>query len=326
MLARRFAPLGRGVVAGAVGPEGEAFFCAGDALGPGTIFEIGSITKTLTATLLAGMVAEGEVAADDPIDRFLPRAARPGAYRGRRITLRDLATHTSGLPRLPRNLLAGALLHWRDPCAGYTEADLERALGRSSATRHTGRRYRYSNFGFAVLGHVLARAASCDYGTLVAERVCRPLGMHETWLRVPEADRQRRAGGHRWGWPVPDWHLCALAGAGGLRSTAADLLRFLGANLAPERTPLRAALEAAQAAWHRIGPGAAIGLGWPHRTEGGRRLTWHHGATGGFLGVVAFDRAAGVGVVALTNSVPLIGMPLDGAAFAALRELSGGSR
>jgi CubicO group peptidase (beta-lactamase class C family) len=122
---------------------------------------------------------------------------------------------------------------------------------------------------------------------------------------------------------VPGWHLGALAGAGGLRSTVADMLRYLRANLAPERTPLRGALESAQRDWHRIGPDRTIGLAWPHRLRPGRRLTWHHGATGGFLSVIAFDRAAGAGVIALANSGPLFGMPLDRAAFAALHDLEG---
>jgi D-alanyl-D-alanine-carboxypeptidase/D-alanyl-D-alanine-endopeptidase len=336
LLARRFQPLVerrrlRGVVAAAITPAGQAVACYG-AAGPtgtrldlATIFEIGSITKTFTALLLASMVEDGEVALDAPIRSFLPWGMAPRPYRGREITLLDLATHTAGLPRLPRNLLVPALLSWCNPCAAYTAGHLEQALAHTSATARIGSQYRYSNFGFGALGHVLSLAASRDYESLVIERVCRPLGLHDTFVHVPAGKRDRCATGHRRGRPVSGWDLGALAGAGGLRSTGADLFRFLCANLAPESSGLAGALDAAQSDWYVARPGAAsIGLAWPHRIEGGRRLTWHHGATGGFRSVIAFERAAGAGVIALANSGPLFGMPLDRAAFATLRELTGG--
>src|SRR5262249_4301162 len=162
----------------------------------------------------------------DPLRRFLPAPALP---RGGDVTLRDLATHGAGLPRFPSNLLPGALRRWHDPCAGYTAVHLERALARSRAGRAG---YRYSNLGFGVLGHVPALAAGAPYERLVVERVCRPLGMVDTGVAVASDQRDRRATGHRWGRPVASWDLGALAPAGGLRSTGADMLRFLHANLA----------------------------------------------------------------------------------------------
>ena len=202
------------------------------------IFEIGSITKVFTATVLADMVEEGLVGLDDPVNLYL----REGAglpVRGRPITLRDLATHASGLPRLPKGMLTRALRERPNPYASFTVADLERATREARLRREPGTKVRYSNFGAGLLGHALALRTGQSYAELVDERISRPLSLSDTAVAIPDDGAPRFAVGHsRRGRPVHHCDLPALAGARALRSTAADLLRFLELQLDPPATRL----------------------------------------------------------------------------------------
>jgi serine-type D-Ala-D-Ala carboxypeptidase/endopeptidase len=294
---------------------GQLSGAGGQALGPHVLLEIGSVTKVFTALLLADLAVRGEVELDDPIARHLPTAVARACTVAERITLRQLATHTSGLPRLPGNMLPMALLHPGDPYARYSADRLYRALRGASGPVPAG--YRYSNYGFGLLGQLLSRAAGRPYAELLAERVTGPLGLTETGTGVPPG--HVAATGHRRGRPVPPWHLGALAGAGALRSTAADLARFLAANLAPEATPLRSAIEIIQ----RPDGNGQTGLGWHIASPGGRPVLWHNGATGGFSAMLALDRGAGCAVAAVATGSPTRDQPLDAAVFAALAALTG---
>jgi CubicO group peptidase (beta-lactamase class C family) len=288
--------------------------------GPGTIFEIGSITKTFTTTLLADLAQEGLVAFDDPVQRYLPEGVRL-PVRVREITLEDLASHRSGLPRLPKGLLLPALTRdRRDPYAKLDDARLAEAVGATRPRREPGRKIVYSNYGMGVLGHVLALRVGTSYERLVHSRICEPLGLVDTWIEVPERDRLRLATGHtRRGRPAPPWHLAALAGAGGLRSTAADLLAFLDLHTVRSRSPglAAAAAETARprAPWGR----AEIGLGWlmippGRRPAWGRRrprVLFHEGGTGGFrsfAGVIPERDACAVVLGSQARSVGRLGL------------------
>jgi CubicO group peptidase (beta-lactamase class C family) len=275
-------------------------------LGERTLFEIGSVTKTFTTTLLAEMVVRGEVALDDPIDRYLTQGVRRRARAHRPITLRALATHSAGLPRLPRGLLLTAIRHGEDPYAGYTLERLEQALSRTKPRRIA--RFRYSNFGFALLGRALEKAVGVPYEDLVVNRICRPLGLEDTHFSHPPDDSRWGSGHHR-RHPVPTWDLSAFAAAGGLRSSAADMMRYLRSNAHPGQTPLAEALELAHRPQRRVRRGRVeVCLGWMRiRTESGRPATWHNGGTGGFRASVAFDLDAEV--AALSNS--RLGRALD---------------
>jgi D-alanyl-D-alanine-carboxypeptidase/D-alanyl-D-alanine-endopeptidase len=247
-------------------------------VGANSIFEIGSVTKVFTATLLAEMAEHGVIRLDDPVRRHLPDDVRV-PIRGRPITLCHLASQTSGLPRLPPGLFRRSLRQHRDPYAGFGEQDLFDALARTRLKSAPGVRLRYSNFGFGLLGYVLARRAGTSYGELVYDRICAPLGLAETGLEIADTANGRVADGHnRRGRSVPHWHLGALAGAGGLRSTLNDLLRFLDLQLTEPATPLARAARATH------GPRATRGrleqgLGWvslPLRGDP-RLMLWHSG-------------------------------------------------
>jgi serine-type D-Ala-D-Ala carboxypeptidase/endopeptidase len=277
--------------------------------GPRTIFQIGSVTKVFTALLRADMAERGEVHLADPAASYLP--GWPSGTGS--VTLADLATHTSGLPRLPRSLLWSALLHPRDPYARYPAARFLRAARRALRAGSGESPYVYSNFGYGLLGYLLGQAAGTAYQTLVTTRICGPLGLPDTTFAVPVPSRDRMAQGHRQGRAVPDWHLGALAGAGALYSTAADLARFLQACLAPAASPLAPAIRATLTPRQPI-PGGEIGLAWHHAHRG--RVIWHNGMTGGFSATIAFDPARSLGVAALANSA--VGAPLDQAVLSAL--------
>ncbi len=268
-----------------------------------TIFEIGSITKVVTATLLADLAREGLVALDDPVQRHLPDGVVI-PVRGRPITLADLATHTSGLPRLPKGLLWRALREGANPYASFTVDDLRAAIPVTKPRREPGRKFRYSNYGAGLLGHVLALRAGTSYEELVARRITRPLGMTDTSIAVPDDKLDRFAEGHsRRGKPVSNWDLPGLAGAGALRSTVTDLLTFLDAHLgtAPPGLAEAVRLTHEPRASRRA---LSVGLGWmilPVEGQPGPAV-WHDGGTGGFRSVAGFVAEPGTSVVVLSNS------------------------
>jgi CubicO group peptidase (beta-lactamase class C family) len=247
-------------------------------------FEIGSVTKTMTATLLALLAADGTLSLDDGVGRWLPAGANGG------ITLRQLATHTSGLPRIAPNYRPA------DPgnfWAGFTPELAEEGLRQAAVT--PGVRL-YSNFGYQLLGLVLERASGRDYSGLITERLLGPLSM--TCSGVGPAGGGIPLPGHARGREVRHWDR-PLPGAGGVEATIGDLARYAGACLRPPRTPLGAALAAAQVPQVPIEAGRAQALGWIV-VDG--RLRGHGGGTGGFSACVIIDASRGRGVVILASS------------------------
>jgi D-alanyl-D-alanine-carboxypeptidase/D-alanyl-D-alanine-endopeptidase len=267
-----------------------------------TVFEIGSITKLFTGLLLADMAQRKLVRLEEPVAGLLPRCVTVPQREGRTITLLDLATHTSGLPRLPGNLEPLILKKPGNPYADYTVRQLYQFLSKYSLTRKPGARYEYSNLGMGLLGHALARRAGTSYESLVVRRICLPLGMQETRIQLSEELRSRLAQGYdNHGDPAANWDMPALAGAGALRSTADDLLKFLRANMGLGPCPLAAAIDATHRPRHQIDKsGAEIAIGWHIRA--GEEILWHSGETGGYHSFIAFRRGRKIGVVVLSNS------------------------
>jgi D-alanyl-D-alanine-carboxypeptidase/D-alanyl-D-alanine-endopeptidase len=266
-------------------------------IGPDGVFEIGSVTKAFTATLLATMAEDGLVALDDPVQDHLPAGVRL-AVRGRPITLADLATHTSGLPRLPHGFFMRSLRHRRNPYAWFTAEDLYAGLPSTRLRGQPGGRPRYSNLGYGLLGHVLALRAGRGYEQLVQERICGPLGLGHTGVSLPTVQ-----GHDRRGRPVPNWELPALPGAGALRSTASDLLAFLRLQLGEGDPALARAAALTHVPRARHGR-AAVGLGWTRLPLLGteHELLFHNGGTGGFRSFAGFVPATAAAVVVLSNS------------------------
>ncbi len=266
-----------------------------------TVFEIGSITKVFTAALLSDMTRRGEVKLDDPISKYLPANVRAPSRKSKQITLLDLATQTSGLPRLPDNLAP------RDPAnpyADYTVDKLYEFLLRYELTRDIGSKYEYSNLGVGLLGHLLSRRAGAPYEQLVTKRILAPLQMRDTAITLSPAMTPRLAAGHDdSGAPVSTWDLPALAGAGALRSTANDMLKFLAANLGRGDATTVAVLSETHGARQATGqPGLEIGLAWHVLHPFGEDLVWHNGGTGGFHSWIGFVSKKRAGAVILSNS------------------------
>ncbi|MGP8200444.1 MAG: serine hydrolase domain-containing protein [Limisphaerales bacterium] len=259
-----------------------------------TLFEIGSITKVFTALLLQDMVDRGEMKLDDPVQRYLPASVKMPTYQGRQITLLHLATHTSGLPRDVNNETPRS---WRNPGEGYTVAQFYDFLSHCKLGRAPGTRQEYSNLGVALLGYVISLKAGKDYETLLEERICRPLGMDGTHITVPSEMRPRLAGGHC----LPDRRVMGedfsfLPGAGGIHSTANDLLKFISAYAGLTPSPLRALMQEAEA-YHALEDGTQRRLAW----WGNETVFMHGGLTYGFSADLAFDCKKRRGVVVLSN-------------------------
>jgi CubicO group peptidase (beta-lactamase class C family) len=238
-----------GLGVGVLGAESDCMMFGGkvsaEHAGPpaeNTLFEIGSITKVFTTTLLAEMHVASELNLNDRVNRYLPPEGRLVCRGGDEVTLLHLATHTSGLPRLPPNLTWTKLAS-DNPYADYSAEDLYAALAKCRLKGRPGARTRYSNLGSGLLGHVLARVGGADYERLLIDRVLQPLVMNDTAIRLSEEQQKRMAPGHSQGKPVRQWDFQVLAGAGALHSTIPDMLRFLRANIDPASTPLRAAIE-----------------------------------------------------------------------------------
>lgn len=279
---------------GSAGPETQP-------LGPRTVFEIGSINKTFTGTVLADMVAKGEVKLDDPVQKYLPANVRVPSRNGRDITLLDLATHRSGLPRLPDNF---APADPTNPYADYSVEQLYAFLNGYQLTRDIGAQYEYSNLAMGLLGHALGRAKGTNIQTLIRQRILEPLGMGMTSYDRDGAVAEALAKGHNdAGGVVPYWDLTdAVAGAGGLRSNVEDMLVYLRAQLGPPDNDLERAMRVAQQEHHRFSGEMALGLAWSRRTAQGRTLISHGGGTAGFRTMIGFDPERRTGFVMLTNS------------------------
>jgi len=212
-----------------------------------TIFEIGSVTKVFTTLVLAEMVLRGEVALDDPAQKYLPSNVPMPKWRDQEITLFHLATHTSSLPRLPRNLWKTMINNPANPYANYQVSDMYEFLSGYKLKCPIGSRVKYSNLGMGLLGHILGLVAGISYEELVSECILRPLGMNSTSITLSPDQQGRLAPGHTSrGKVTANWDIPTLAGAGGLRSTAGDVLRFTAASMNRTTSPLTEAVQLCQ--------------------------------------------------------------------------------
>jgi D-alanyl-D-alanine-carboxypeptidase/D-alanyl-D-alanine-endopeptidase len=289
-------PHGRRIVAYGAPEKGDNRLVDGD-----TLFEIGSITKVFTALLAADMAQRGELSLDDPIQKFLPPTVKMPERGGKQITLIDLATHTSGLPRMPENFRP------KDPAnpyADYTVDALYSFLSSYELRRNIGIKYVYSNLAFGLLGLGLAERAGMDYEKLVVSRICDPLGMTSTRITLSEPLRQRFAAGHSSDLvTVHAWDIPALAGAGALHSSTNDLLKFLAVMMGYTDNPLAAAQEKTLSIRRPTG-GAFMetGLAWDIDSRSGTEIISKSGGTGGYNAFIGYSPKTRVGVVVLANT------------------------
>jgi len=297
-----------GIVVGTIGPDGRSIIAHGSfgGLDPrpvdgDTVFEIGSVTKVFTGLLLADMAARGEVALTDPVAKYLPMNVAVPERGGKAITLVDLATQTSGLPRMPDNFEP---TDETNPYADYTIDEMYAFVSGYELPRDIGGEYEYSNLGTALLGQALAQRAGKSFEALVHDRISGPLAMRSTAIDLPPRLGKRLATGHNEMLEIaPNWDLPAFAGAGALRSSANDLLDLLQVTVNTNKTPLTTALAGTLATRRAIGEQeTSAALGWVVTKSSNGEIAWHDGGTGGYSAFIGFHPASRTGVVVLSNA------------------------
>jgi CubicO group peptidase (beta-lactamase class C family) len=296
----RVALPGTGIIVAELGPHGVAVLRAGSSgtvrpLGEHSIFEIGSLTKTLTATLLASMVLDGTVKLDDPLAKYLPKSVRVPTRGGKQITLLQLATHRSGLPPLPGNLV------WSEQgFARYSVSNLYEFVSSYRLSRNPGTAFEYSSTGISLLGQALANRAGTTYAELLRKRVLAPLGMRDTAVTTTTPDQLAR---FTVGRDAADKVVPRLVFGGGLEpatmvhSSLADLVKFARCNLG--EGPLAAACILAQQPRDDCVQGDRVGLVWIVEPQDG--IVRHAGNTRGYHVAIAIATDHTRATVALEN-------------------------
>ncbi len=273
---------------------GETRKGSGDAPNGETIYEIGSASKAFTGVLFADMVETGDVKLDNPLQQYVK--IKVPVHGETPITLEHLATHTSGLPRLPDNMQPADP---ENPYVDYTAQQMGAFLEGHQLRRAPGE-YEYSNFGMGMLGYLLARQQRMNYEGLLIARIAKPAGMNDTCITLNKARQERLAPPYDAALnPAKNWTFPTLAGAGGIRSTTNDMLKFIAANLADDNTPLTRSMRQSHKRRYAI-PGGAIGLGW--HIAGDNITRWHNGMTGGYASWVSVVPEFDAGVVVLANT------------------------
>jgi CubicO group peptidase (beta-lactamase class C family) len=263
----------------------------------GTAFEIGSVSKTMTAALLADLIKRGKASLDDPLAGYLPEGTRVPQFEGAPILLRHVVTHTSGLPSLPSRMRAPDPA---DPYADLDETALLASLGDVTLTRAPGSRFEYSNFASMVLSYAVARRAGSDLEKLLDQRLFTPLGMRGAYID-DRPEGVRAAVGHTPNMrPTPAWTFRPnLAGVGGVRATLDDMVRYVQAHLGQVDAPIGEALALSQKPVSQQPP---MAMNWMLAPVVGRTVHLHEGGTGGFSSFVAFDTQRERGVVILSDT------------------------
>lgn len=268
-----------------------------------TLFEIGSVTKVFTAVLLADMHLKGEINITDPISSFLPESVKTPTYDGEEINLESLVKHRSGLPRMPNNLIPQ---NSDQPLAEYSNAEMYEFLSTYKLTQPVGEQYEYSNIGYALLGHILELRSGISYNRLVKTRICEPLEMAGTSAHLDLEIRDRLAIGHNHGMePVSPCRFSAFEGAGAIRSSANDMVRFIAANFGSDTMPIKQALQETLSR-HSDGSNHSHGFGWVRTDEFNVPIYWHNGGTNGFHSFLGIRRDTQTGIVVLSNTVNFI--------------------
>jgi len=294
-----------GIVVGFIDANGIQYFSYGvkslktnEPVNEYSVFEIGSITKTFTAILLANQVLKGEAKLDDPLQNYLPSGVTAPTRNGAAISLVHLSNHTSSLPRMPDNFHPA---NPANPFADYSEKQLYDFLNNYKLTRDIGSEYEYSNYAVGLLGHVLATNKKVTYEQLMIDVIARPLNLNDTRIAFTPKMKANLAMGHNEGMQVENWDLSTLAGAGAIRSTTVDMVKFISANMGKSKSNLYPAMKLSHQNSRVEGSKPMVGLGW-HIIPGEVEIIWHNGGTGGYRTFAGFIKDGEKGVVVLSNS------------------------
>ncbi|MES2036381.1 MAG: serine hydrolase domain-containing protein [Pseudomonadota bacterium] len=265
-----------------------------------TLFEIGSVTSAFTGVAMMDMAEKKEIRLKDPIATYLPASVKVPYYDDRKITLADLSSHRSGLPAIatvPAN--SGS----DNPYAGFTANKAYEFLSGYDMKYDVGTRFVYSSFGNGLLGLALSQRAGTDYDTLIKNRVTTPLGMTATSVNLSADMQKRMATGYSSKTQfatAPAWNFTSFEGAGGLHSSANDMLKFLAANMEQAKTPLNGTMHKLQVPFETGNRLLFVWGGYNNKFDSS--ILGLEGKTGGYSSYIAFDKKAGKGVVILSNA------------------------
>lgn len=264
------------------------------------VFEIGSITKVFTATLLAQQVLKGTMRLDEPVRLMVPFELKSPARNGVDVTLQHLASHTSGMRHQPPGINFHAFVHFHpgQPFRDYDRPRFEHFLQRQMALDFTpGERYQYSNLGMSLVGYALAERTGKDFETLLQENIFEPLGMRSSTTDLSRVRDRVVVGVKKEGVPAPTWDMNALAPAGGIKTCAEDFARFAQAQFSPDP-----AIAMTQEPTFKIEDNYFVGLGWHivDRKNGERWLN-HGGGMAGYTAIVNVNVPKKCAVIVLSN-------------------------
>ncbi len=263
-----------------------------------TAFEIGSISKTMTATIVAALVEEGKLSLDDPLSKLLPNASIP-SYQGQAILLRHLVTHSSGLPPLPSQM---AISKPANPYSMLTQKQLYDSLADVTLTAAPGSRFEYSNFAMMALSHALAEFTGKPFEVLLNQYITSPIGMDQAYVDDKPTDVVTAQGHRQTGAATSAWDFTNdTAGVGGVRASLDDMIAYAKANLGLMKTQANTYLHATHVALEGAS-GPNVGMNWMLPPLGNRQLIAHEGGTGGFSSLIAMDPAANKAVIILSDT------------------------
>lgn len=262
-----------------------------------TLFEIGSITKVFTTITLADLHLKKKVSLKDNLDKYV----KASNYKGNKIILENLATHTSGIPRLPENLLNDTSIDILNPYSKYTSEKMYKALENYNIQIKPGTKYEYSNFAMGVLGDILALSEKTDYESLINRTILKPLSMNNTSVNLSKTNIMKMAKPYNNKLEqVSFWDFQSMQGAGALKSNIPDMLKFLKANI-DLNTSLKDAMSLSHKTFYQD-KNFDMGLGWHKSKFNNDTLIWHNGGTGGFTSFIGFLEKKKVGVVVFSNT------------------------
>lgn len=263
-----------------------------------TIFEIGSLSKTFTAIILAEAAKSEKLKLDDPINKYLPDSIPKLQFDGVSITLKTLSNHSSGLPRMPSNF---SIADNTDPYKNYDNHNLFSFYKDFRPIRRPGEKYEYSNLAVGTLSVILENVYHESFESLFINTICQPLAMNDTreFLRKQDSARFAKGYSEDGNFNSP-WNFQALAGAGAIRSTVADLIRYAKANLDDAPPKLKEAMQLSHSVTFKDSS-TKVGLGWHYIKPGSDEIIFHNGETGGYHSYLAINTKKNFALVILSN-------------------------
>lgn len=279
-----------------------------------TIYEIGSISKTFTGVLFAHAILDKKLGLNDPVKKYLGDQYANLSYNGKDIELVHLANHSGRIHRVPFNLMSQPGYFVSNPYKNYSKEMVLDYLKTLQPDTFPGTKSEYSNLGMGLLGIIEEKVYNKSYEELITEMICKPSGMNSTKITITASDSARFAKGYDGdGNPASYWDLGGLIGAGGIRSTSHDMIKFAVANMTEtdealklsHQTTFNDSRNTIALAWHKT------------ITKKGNELVWHNGRTGGFSSFCGFIKSKDAAVVVLSNS----GNPVDQIAIGIMKFL-----